>query len=116
MTVVLHSSPKRSAQSPHEQSRKALILGLGLRDAKPCFVNPLGKHMKNSLPATASPARPPRLTTEQLAIELAMEAQSIRKRLSQTGSYFGVRPVKLPNGKLRWPADAIAQLTAGATE
>lgn len=53
-----------------------------------------------------------RLTTAELAIELAMEAQSIRKRLSQTGSYFGLRPVKLPNGKLRWPADAIERLTA----
>lgn len=72
--------------------------------------------MKNTSSVAMANQCPPRLTTEQLAIELAMEAQSIRKRLSQTGSYFGLRPLKLPNGKLRWPADAIAQLTAGATE
>lgn len=51
------------------------------------------------------------LTTEELASSLSMNAQSIRKRYSQTGSYFGVKPIKLPNGKLRWPADSIDQLT-----
>jgi len=50
------------------------------------------------------------LTTAQFAQALAMNAQSIRKRFSQTGSYFGIRPNKLPNGKLRWPADAVQQL------
>lgn len=50
------------------------------------------------------------LTTEELALSLDMNAQSIRKRYSQTGSYFGLKPVKLPNGKLRWPADALDQL------
>lgn len=52
------------------------------------------------------------LTTEELALSLGMHPQSIRKRYSQTGSYFGLKPVKLPNGKLRWPSDSIAQLTA----
>lgn len=51
-----------------------------------------------------------RITTAEFAAALAMNAQSIRKRYSQTGSYFGVRPVKLPNGKLRWPADAVSHL------
>jgi hypothetical protein len=50
------------------------------------------------------------LTTQQLANSLKMQAQSIRKRYCQTGSYFGVRPCKLPNGKLRWPTDSIQQL------
>ncbi|WP_395061128.1 DNA-binding protein [Paraburkholderia silvatlantica] len=57
-----------------------------------------------------SGAMRPFLTTEELALSLSMNAQSIRKRYSQTGSYFGVKPVKLPNGKLRWPVDSIAQL------
>lgn len=52
-----------------------------------------------------------RFTTDELAAELGMSAQSIRKRYSQTGSYFGVRPVKLPNRRLLWPADAVDQLT-----
>lgn len=50
------------------------------------------------------------LTTDELAAELGMSAQSIRKRYSQTGSYFKLRPVKLPNRRLLWPADALDQL------
>lgn len=55
-----------------------------------------------------------RLTTAELAAALSLREQSIRKRLWQTGSYFGVRPVKLPNGKLRWPSDSVARLIAPA--
>jgi hypothetical protein len=51
-----------------------------------------------------------RLTTEELAGQLGMSAQAIRKRYSQVGSYFDVRPVKLPNRRLLWPADAVQQL------
>lgn len=47
------------------------------------------------------------LSTHQLADLLFLKAQSIRKRHSQTGSYFGVCPFKLPNGRLRWPSDAV---------
>ncbi|QBY54987.1 DNA-binding protein [Cupriavidus oxalaticus] len=50
------------------------------------------------------------MTTEELATALGMSAQSIRKRYSQTGSYFQLRPVKLPNRRLLWPADAVEQL------
>jgi hypothetical protein len=56
----------------------------------------------------------PFLTTEELALALSMNAQSIRKRYSQTGSYFDLKPVKLPNGKLRWPADSLDQLMGKA--
>lgn len=54
-----------------------------------------------------------KLTTDEFAAFLQLKAQSIRKRYCKTGSYFGVRPVKLPNGKLRWPSDAIEQLMGG---
>jgi hypothetical protein len=50
------------------------------------------------------------LTTDELAAELGLSAQSIRKRYSQTGSYFDLRPIKLPNRRLLWPADALEQL------
>jgi hypothetical protein len=53
-------------------------------------------------------------TTEELAALLRLQPQSIRKRYSQTGAYFCLRPVKLANGRLLWPADAIARLTEGA--
>ncbi|WP_076098027.1 DNA-binding protein [Chromobacterium subtsugae] len=55
----------------------------------------------------------PLLTTNALADLLGLRAQSLRKRFSQTGSYFGVRPTKLPNGQLRWPVDAVARLMKG---
>ena len=54
------------------------------------------------------------LTTLQLANALNLQEQSIRKRYSQTGSYFGLRPSKLPNGRLRWPTDSIRVLIQGA--
>ncbi|QFS37639.1 helix-turn-helix transcriptional regulator [Burkholderia cepacia] len=47
------------------------------------------------------------LTTDELATELGISAQSIRKRYSQTGTYFGLRPAKLPNRRLLWPTDAV---------
>lgn len=55
----------------------------------------------------------PLLTTNALADQLGMRAQSLRKRFAATGSYFGVRPAKLPNGQLRWPADAVERLMKG---
>ncbi|WP_434633141.1 hypothetical protein [Chromobacterium sp. CV08] len=55
----------------------------------------------------------PLLTTNALADQLGMRAQSLRKRFAKTGSYFGVRPAKLPNGQLRWPADTVARLMKG---
>ena len=41
--------------------------------------------------------------TEQFAELNGVKAQSVRKRYSQTGSYFGVRPLKLANRRLKWP-------------
>ncbi|MGF6608776.1 hypothetical protein OKW45_003698 [Paraburkholderia sp. WSM4175] len=64
------------------------------------------------LTAYQVPRRP--MTTEELATLLSIRPQSVRKRYCLTGSYFSLRPVKLPNGRLMWPADALAQLTAEA--
>ena len=50
------------------------------------------------------------ITTEQLAAPIGVKPQSIRVRLCQTGSYFGLTPNKLPNGRLLWPADSVARL------
>ncbi len=49
--------------------------------------------------------------TEALAESLGIKPGSIRSRYCRTGSYFGLRPVKLPNGRLLWPGDATEQLT-----
>jgi hypothetical protein len=47
------------------------------------------------------------ISTEVLAQYLNLRPQSIRARLCRTGSYFGVRPQRLPNGRLLWPENAV---------
>jgi hypothetical protein len=54
--------------------------------------------------------QPHDLTTVQFSAQIGIKPESIRVRLCQTGSYFGVTPRKLPNGRLLWPADATEQL------
>jgi|GEM_PF-580630 len=51
------------------------------------------------------------LSTAELARQSLATAGSIRVRYCKTGSYFGIRPLKLPNGRLLWPSDALLQLT-----
>lgn len=53
-------------------------------------------------------------TTEQLAEVIHGRPSSIRTRLCKTGSYYGIKPNKLPNGRLLWPVDAIQNLIEGA--
>lgn len=47
------------------------------------------------------------LTTDAMAEAVGVRAQSVRKRYSQTGTYFGLRPVKLPSRRLMWDANAV---------
>jgi hypothetical protein len=48
-----------------------------------------------------------RLTTETLAAQLGVKPCSIRSHLCRKGSYFGLRPQRLPNGRLLWPENAV---------
>lgn len=64
--------------------------------------------MTSNPQATQDPVS--RISTADLAVALSLRPQSLRKRFSATGSYFGVTPLKLRNGRLLWPADAIEQL------
>lgn len=43
------------------------------------------------------------LDTDNFAAINQVKGQSVRARLCRTGSYFGVRPMKLANGRLVWP-------------
>lgn len=52
-------------------------------------------------------------TTEALAHRLGLQPQTLRAALARKGHYYGVRPAKLPNGRLLWPANAFDRLTAG---
>ena len=53
------------------------------------------------------------LTTEALAYRLGLKPQSIHAQLSRTGSYFGIRPIKLPNRRLLWPHNTLERLING---
>lgn len=50
------------------------------------------------------------MVTSQLAKSIGINGTSIHRRVCLTGSYFGVKPTKLPNGRLLWPDDAVEQL------
>lgn len=64
---------------------------------------------------TAAPSARPaaKLTTEELAASLRIVPQTARAALCRNGHYLGLRPVKLPNGKLLWDAAEVERLTAG---
>lgn len=50
------------------------------------------------------------MTTNDFAKPFGIKGTSIHRRVCLTGSYFGVTPTKLPNGRLLWPDDAVEQL------
>ncbi|WP_260858849.1 hypothetical protein [Paraburkholderia sp. BCC1885] len=61
-------------------------------------------------------ARSPRngpLTTDAMAAAVGVLAQSVRKRYSETGTYFGLKPIKLPNRRLMWDAQAVEKFLRG---
>lgn len=78
------------------------------------FDNHLGVDMK---PAHFPPAIATDIavlvSTETFAAKQLVKQQSVRKRYSQTGTYFGIRPVKLCNGRLGWPAEFIKKSVEG---
>ncbi len=51
------------------------------------------------------------LTTNELAAQLCIAPQTLRAALCRSGSYFGIRPAKLPGGRLLWPDDTLTRLT-----
>lgn len=60
-----------------------------------------------------TPQHPPH-STESLADLLHIQPQSIRAAYCRHGHYLGMVPVKLPNRRLLWPADAVAALITPA--
>uniref|UniRef100_A0A486XIN2 DNA-binding protein n=1 Tax=Rheinheimera sp. BAL341 TaxID=1708203 RepID=A0A486XIN2_9GAMM len=53
------------------------------------------------------------ISTEQFAETIHGKPSTIRTRLCKTGSYYGIKPIKLPSGRLLWPADAVQSLING---
>ena len=55
-----------------------------------------------------------RFSTEVLAEHLHIKPQTIRAALCRDGHYLGLRPIKLPNRRLLWDADAVKALLNGS--
>lgn len=58
-------------------------------------------------------ARP--LTTKEFAAAINLQDQSVRKRVNQTGSYFGIEPKKGPNGRWQWAPNSPTQFFSGSS-
>ena len=50
------------------------------------------------------------LSTDEAAKALKVLPNTIRSAHSKTGSYMGLKPMKLPNRRLAWDAEAVASL------
>ena len=69
-------------------------------------------------PRSAQVALSPTITIPEWAEEQARAAlhirpQTLRAALCRDGHYFGIRPLKLPNRMLAWPAEGIERLLSG---
>ncbi|MDN5872308.1 MAG: monooxygenase [Nitrococcus sp.] len=62
----------------------------------------------------AQSAIPHGISTAQLAAAIGGKPESIRVRLCRDGSYYGIRPARLPSGRLLWPADTVDRLLVAA--
>lgn len=60
--------------------------------------------MQKAYGSASPPSVPCTLSTAEFAKLHGVQPRSIRQRLSDTGSYFGLRPQKLANRRLLWPA------------
>ena len=54
-----------------------------------------------------------KITTDEVARLFRVVPQSIRAALCRKGHYLGLRPLKLPNGKLLWDAFEVGNLLSG---
>lgn len=54
-----------------------------------------------------------KLSTEEAAAKLRAAPQTPRASLCRLGHWMGMRPVKLPNGRLLWDAAEVERLASG---
>ena len=54
-----------------------------------------------------------KISTEEAAKILCVNQQTPRASLCRLGHWMGMRPVKLPNGRLLWDAAEVERLAAG---
>ncbi|MBI9083356.1 MAG: hypothetical protein JEZ11_07140 [Desulfobacterales bacterium] len=53
------------------------------------------------------------LSTMEFAEKLLVKPESVRHSLCVRGHYLGVRPRKLPNGRLLWPRAEVNRVLGG---
>lgn len=51
------------------------------------------------------------LDTDPFASLNGVKPQSVRARVCRFGDYFGIRPLKLANGRLKWPNKQVAAVS-----
>lgn len=52
------------------------------------------------------------ITTADLAQTLGLQPQTLRAAVCREGGYFGIKPNRLPNGRLLWPHNTLELLTS----
>lgn len=57
--------------------------------------------------------RPRYYSTSEAAQVIRLKSDSLRHGLCVKGHFYGIKPVKLPGGRLLWPADLIDALASG---
>jgi hypothetical protein len=62
---------------------------------------------------TLATAPRPGYPTSQAAVLFGAKPNTLRVALCERGEYMGIRPVKLPNRRLLWPADAVDAVARG---
>lgn len=55
------------------------------------------------------------MTTSALAQSLGLQSQTLRAAVCRQGSYFGITPRRLANGRLLWPSDSFERLAKSST-
>lgn len=71
---------------------------------------------KRSMPAIATdPAKAGKYnsTTPEIARGLRIQPHALHASLCRRGHYFGIVPIKAPNGRLLWPDDTLDRLLGG---
>jgi hypothetical protein len=54
----------------------------------------------------------PWLTTTEFADRVKARQQTVYNHLAKGGSYYGIRPERLPSGRLAWPSNVEELLRA----
>ena len=57
-----------------------------------------------------------KLDTAEAADLLRVRPQTLRRALCLQVHYMGLKPAKLPNGRLLWDTAAVVALTSGGTQ